>query len=165
MDVSNYSLVPTATWPDLYLLPVIRAFHSLWQAKFKQWFQGQTISPNCCVSGLEEGTTSYRLLQSILDCPVVTEAPDHCEPCLLSLTMTTECSSLIFLDVMGGCNGTKLLLKRANLKGKVLLWDVYIGVFFLTVLKTLPKCQNSDKEFETLSNLNLWWNIWKKEKK
>ena len=31
---------------------------------------------------------------------------------------------------MGGCNGTKLLLKRANLKGKVLLWDVYIGVFF-----------------------------------
>ena len=79
---------------------------------------------------LEEGTASYRLLQSILDCPVVTEAPDRCEPCLLSLTMTTECSSLIFLDVMGGCNGTKLLLEPANLKGKVLLWDVYICVFF-----------------------------------
>ena len=31
---------------------------------------------------------------------------------------------------MGGCNGTKLLLERANLKGKVLLWDVYVCVVF-----------------------------------
>ena len=45
--------------------------------------------------------------------------------------------------------------EHANLKGKVLLWDVYVCVFFFTVLKTLPMCQNSDKEFETVSNLNL----------
>lgn len=58
------------------------------------------------------------------------EAPDRCEPCLLSQTTTTECPSLILLDVMGGCNGTKLLLERANLKGKVLLWDMYVCALF-----------------------------------
>lgn len=51
---------------------------------------------------------------------------------------------------MGGCNGTKLLLERANLKGKVLLWDVYVCVFFY-----------SSKDTTQVSEF--WQRIWNSE--